>query len=49
MIVSISIQTDDDGNPCVHLVVSGLESVEQAENAVVFLQNTLCGKEITIN
>lgn len=48
----ISIRTfldEDSGKYGVELIVSFLDSQQQADNAVSFLQRQLCGTEQTVN
>lgn len=48
----ISIRTfldEESGKYGVELIVSCLETQQQADNAVAFLQRQLCGDEKTVN
>lgn len=52
MEVIISLRTfenDEDGSFGVEVLVSGLNSQLQADKAMDFIQDQLCGKEILVN
>jgi len=48
-IISIRCIKNGDGNYCVELLVSGLATEAQAENAMAHMQRLFCAQEVQVN
>lgn len=49
MLISLRTFKEEDGSYGVECLVSGLLNEQQAERALDFVQDAICGKEMSIN